>query len=650
MTRSLRGGAAICALLLASTPAVAGPASGYPSATTPYAGTESVLGSEPGPGFTTAVFPIHQVGLYALSLLSGDCTFNASNKIVCTQTNGSPFGSFATANAASPPAIGTTSPNTATFTALTASGPVTFSGVTGATQCLLVNSSGVLSASGANCLTPSTAVTSFNTRVGPVSLLSADVTGALTYTPAHNGANSDITSLSGLTTALSVGQGGVGGTTHTAHGLLLGEGTSPVSSTAAMSFGQVLVGQGATSDPTPVTISGDATLAANGALTVTASNGNTLTSAAWTPIGTSGAVIPLLSGINAYSGKQNFAVASASGAGVNIGQASTAPTTPVNGDLWTTPSGVFAQISGSTLQLGGSAFGVSSWTSPGGTVQTGAVTMQKADVTNALAYTPLNPASNLSDVANVATARTSLGLGTFATANAATPPAIGSTTPNSGAFTTLSATGSASAASFNGPLNGNVNGNASTASTWQNARTESLTGDVTGSAAFNGSSNWSIATAIQPGAVTAAKMASGAAVGNIGFTPLSPGANLEDLSNIPGARNNLGLGSLATAARASAYFSACSSSGCALYSGNGVSGVTRNSTGNYFVNFSASLPDGNYTVICTSGGASAAICVDGSCPNNGCSHLTNGVDVLFFNASNAAIDPAQGFNVLVIHN
>jgi hypothetical protein len=42
-------------------------------------------------------------------------------------------------------------------------------------------------------------VTSFNTRTGDITLTSGDVTGALTYTPAHNGANSDITSLTGIT-------------------------------------------------------------------------------------------------------------------------------------------------------------------------------------------------------------------------------------------------------------------------------------------------------------------------------------------------------------------------------------------------------------------------------------------------------------------
>ena len=50
---------------------------------------------------------------------------------------------------------------------------------------------------------------------------------------AASGSNSDITSLSGLTTALSVAQGGTGAASLTANGVLLGNGTSAVSSLAA---------------------------------------------------------------------------------------------------------------------------------------------------------------------------------------------------------------------------------------------------------------------------------------------------------------------------------------------------------------------------------------------------------------------------------
>jgi hypothetical protein len=45
---------------------------------------------------------------------------------------------------------------------------------------------------------------------------------------ASSGANSDITSITGLTTALTVAQGGTGAATHTSKGVLIGNGTSAV--------------------------------------------------------------------------------------------------------------------------------------------------------------------------------------------------------------------------------------------------------------------------------------------------------------------------------------------------------------------------------------------------------------------------------------
>ena len=59
---------------------------------------------------------------------------------------------------------------------------------------------------------------------------------------ATSGANANITSLSGLTTALSVGQGGTGRQTLTAHGVLVGEGGSAINQLAVGTTGQVMVG------------------------------------------------------------------------------------------------------------------------------------------------------------------------------------------------------------------------------------------------------------------------------------------------------------------------------------------------------------------------------------------------------------------------
>jgi hypothetical protein len=62
---------------------------------------------------------------------------------------------------------------------------------------------------------------------------------------AGSGANGDITSLTGLTTPLSVAQGGTGATTLTSNRILLGSGTSAIALASAGTSGQVLVSNGA---------------------------------------------------------------------------------------------------------------------------------------------------------------------------------------------------------------------------------------------------------------------------------------------------------------------------------------------------------------------------------------------------------------------
>lgn len=78
-------------------------------------------------------------------------------------------------------------------------------------------------------------------------------TGASTATDARtnlsaakSGANSDITSITGLTTALAVSQGGTGASTLTANNVVLGNGTSAVQFVAPGSSGNVLVSNGTT--------------------------------------------------------------------------------------------------------------------------------------------------------------------------------------------------------------------------------------------------------------------------------------------------------------------------------------------------------------------------------------------------------------------
>ncbi len=65
------------------------------------------------------------------------------------------------------------------------------------------------------------------------------------------------------------------------------------------------------------------------------------------PIGTSGASVCLLNSACTWSALQTFAASTTGGASINI-PPGTAPTSPNNGDVWTTSSGVFARIAGAT--------------------------------------------------------------------------------------------------------------------------------------------------------------------------------------------------------------------------------------------------------------------------------------------------------------
>jgi len=78
----------------------------------------------------------------------------------------------------------------------------------------------------------------------------SDVANATTargnLTAAKSGANSDITSLTGLTTPLTVAQGGIGAATLTANAVVLGNGTSAVTTVAPSTSGNVLTSNGTT--------------------------------------------------------------------------------------------------------------------------------------------------------------------------------------------------------------------------------------------------------------------------------------------------------------------------------------------------------------------------------------------------------------------
>jgi hypothetical protein len=75
------------------------------------------------------------------------CTYS---QIAASVSNLLGLGTFATANAATPPAIGGTTPNAGSFTTLNLSAGLTVD-ILGLTQCLHVNSAGVVSGTGADC-------------------------------------------------------------------------------------------------------------------------------------------------------------------------------------------------------------------------------------------------------------------------------------------------------------------------------------------------------------------------------------------------------------------------------------------------------------------------------------------------------------------
>jgi len=87
---------------------------------------------------------------------------------------------------------------------------------------------------------------------------SGNATGARTNLGvAASGANSDITSLAGLTTPLTVPQGGMGAGTFTDGGILLGSGTGAITALGAATNGQIPIGDG-TTDPVLATLTGTA--------------------------------------------------------------------------------------------------------------------------------------------------------------------------------------------------------------------------------------------------------------------------------------------------------------------------------------------------------------------------------------------------------
>lgn len=178
----------------------------------------------------------------------------------------------------------------------------------------------------------------------------------------------------------------------------------------------------ASNHPADVALSRDCTIVASGAITCLKTNNVSFTTAATTAIGTSGATIPLLNGTNSWSGTQAFTTQWTSSVTTGTAPFTVASTTNV-------ANLNASSLSGATFAAPG-AIG-------GGTPSTGAFTTISASgqITSTLSTgtAPLVIAST-TNVAN-------LNASSLSGATFASPGAIGSGTPSTGAFTTISANG-----------------------------------------------------------------------------------------------------------------------------------------------------------------------------------------------------------------
>ncbi len=173
--------------------------------------------------------------------------------------------------------------------------------------------------------------------------------------------------------------------------------------------------------------------------------------------GASGASLPFLNGANTWSGAQSFNATSAfagkvtlfastsAGAPLNIPQGA-APTAPANGDCWTTSAGLYCQINGATqgpFSAGGGSVSTTGSPASGNLAKfSGGASITNGDLSG--------DCTTSGSLATICTKTNGTAFGTFATANAATPPAIGGTTPAAGSFTTLGATGLITPSTTNG--------------------------------------------------------------------------------------------------------------------------------------------------------------------------------------------------------
>jgi hypothetical protein len=141
--------------------------------------------------------------------LYGDCTTSGTLSITCSKTNGVPFGSLATASAASPPALGTGTPNSATFSTLGITSGTVGSPTGGNEGAGSLNMQACY-INGVACATGTSILTSISVTVPPfLSVSPSTLTSNGTFAFSYSGS------------ALPVLNGGTGSTTATGSGAVV---------------------------------------------------------------------------------------------------------------------------------------------------------------------------------------------------------------------------------------------------------------------------------------------------------------------------------------------------------------------------------------------------------------------------------------------
>lgn len=156
-------------------------------------------------------------------------------------TTGTESGVTVTGNTINSSPIGQTTPAAGAFTTLTATTPV--GAASGGTGQNTLSAHNVLLGEGTGAVGFAAPGTSGQILASGGAAVDPSFQTKAALTIASSGANSDITSLSALSTPLSVAQGGTGRATLTIHGVLIGETTGAINQTAAGTTGQALIGQ-----------------------------------------------------------------------------------------------------------------------------------------------------------------------------------------------------------------------------------------------------------------------------------------------------------------------------------------------------------------------------------------------------------------------